>query len=150
MLRSVLIAPSLVNPKDTHCGSCQAITKNVDTSDSDSAKIRKVIELVNAIEHRSKKTEKIIIFSQFTMMLRLIQEVLNERGLKFVQCMCFSHTVRGAVKRINLDDGSMNQKERQKVVDKIKSDKDTRIILMSFKAGGVGKFFHCRVLSARS
>ena len=33
----------------------------------------------------------------------------------------------------------MNQKERQKVVDKIKTDKNTRIILMSFKAGGVGK-----------
>ena len=33
----------------------------------------------------------------------------------------------------------MNQKERQRVVDRIKSDKDVRIILMSFKAGGVGK-----------
>ena len=38
-----------------------------------------------------------------------------------------------------IDDGSMNQKERQKVVDRIKSDKGVRIILMSFKAGGVGK-----------
>ncbi|KAF9645233.1 hypothetical protein BDM02DRAFT_3263042 [Thelephora ganbajun] len=112
----------LANPKNTHCSSCQVIVaKNVSTSDSDSAKIRKVVELVNGIEQRSNKTEKIIIFSQFTMMLRLIQEVLNERGLKFVQY-----------------DGSMNQKERQKVVDKIKTDKETRIILMSFKAGGVG------------
>jgi len=34
----------------------------------------------------------------------------------------------------------MNQKERQKVVDRIKSDKEVRIILMSFKAGGVGEF----------
>ena len=41
--------------------------------------------------------------------------------------------------KAGIDDGSMNQKERQKVVDKIKTDKDTRIILMSFKAGGVGK-----------
>ena len=79
-------ALSLANPKDTHCSSCQVITKNVDTSDSDSAKIRKIIELVNVIDHRSNKTEKIIIFSQFTTMLRLIQGVLNERGLKFVQC----------------------------------------------------------------
>ena len=38
----------------------------------------------------------------------------------------------------HIDDGSMSQKDRQKVVDKIKSDKNTRIILMSFKAGGVG------------
>lgn len=81
------ITPSLANPGDTHCSSCQVIVaKNVDTSDSDSAKIRKIIELVNGIEQRSNKTEKIIIFSQFTTMLRLIQEVLNERGLKFVQC----------------------------------------------------------------
>ena len=90
MLIITKIPPSLANPKDTHCSSCQVIVaKNIGTSDSDSAKIRKVIELVNGIEHRSNKTEKIIIFSQFTMMLRLIREVLNEQGLKFVQCRCF-------------------------------------------------------------
>ena len=33
----------------------------------------------------------------------------------------------------------MSQKDRQKVVDRIKSDKEVRIILMSFKAGGVGE-----------
>lgn len=81
------LVSSLANPKDTHCNPCKVIVaKNVDTSDSDSAKIRKTMELVDGIEKRSNKTEKIIIFSQFTMMLRLIQEVLNERGLKFVQC----------------------------------------------------------------
>ena len=78
---------SLSDPKDAHCTSCKIIvTRNADISVSDSAKIRKVIELVDGIEERSKKTEKIIIFSQFTSMLRLIQEVLDERDLKFVQC----------------------------------------------------------------
>ena len=48
-------------------------------------------------------------------------------------------SVRAPVKCTNADDGSMNQKERQRVVDRIKSDKEVRIILMSFKAGGVGK-----------
>ena len=47
--------------------------------------------------------------------------------------------IRALTKRNDIDDGSMSQKERQKVVDKIKTDKETRIILMSFKAGGVGK-----------
>lgn len=90
-------ASSLVNPKDAHCNPCQAIiAKNVDTSDSDSAKIRKIVELVDGIEQRSNKTEKIIIFSQFTMMLRLIQEVLNERGLKFVQCEWSFRVRRGS------------------------------------------------------
>lgn len=135
------IIPSLANPKDTHCNSCQVLAKDVDASDSDSAKIRKIIELVNLVEHRGNKTEKIIIFSQFTMMLRLIQEVLNERGLKFVQCECplSLRIVRALVEPNCIDDGSMNQKERQKVVDKIKTDGEIRIILMSFKAGGVGE-----------
>ena len=57
---------------------------------------------------------------------------------------------RTPVKHTNVDDGSMNQKERQKVVDKIKTDKETRIILMSFKAGGVGKLLHHGVFSAKS
>ena len=51
-------------------------------------------------------------------------------------------TSRAAIttpKSTDLDDGSMNQKERQKVIEKIKNDKNTRIILMSFKAGGVGR-----------
>lgn len=86
---SAKLVPSLPNPVDTHCTSCKIIVaKNSDASVSDSAKIRKIIQLVDGIEERSNKTEKIIIFSQFTTMLRLIQEVLNERGLKFVQCKC--------------------------------------------------------------
>jgi SNF2 family DNA or RNA helicase len=60
--------------------------KIIDTSDSDSAKIRKVVELVNEVETRSKQTEKIIIFSQFTSMLALIQKVLEEKKIRFVQC----------------------------------------------------------------
>jgi len=57
---------------------------------------------------------------------------------------------RALVKHTNIDDGSMSQNERQKVVDKIKTDKETRIILMSFKAGGVGKLLRCGVPNAGS
>jgi hypothetical protein len=57
---------------------------------------------------------------------------------------------RTPVNHADVDDGSMNQKERQKVVDRIKSDRDTRIILMSFKAGGVGKFLPSTTLRLQS
>lgn len=53
--------------------------------------------------------------------------------------MLISYSITTSLKGTDVDDGSMNQKERQKVVDEIKTDEDTRIILMSFKAGGVGK-----------
>lgn len=43
----------------------------------------------------------------------------------------------------------MNQKERQKVIDRIKSDKEVRIILMSFKAGGVGELLPSGALHPR-
>jgi len=73
------ITPRLDNPKDTHCSSCQAVVaKSVGTLESGSTKIRKLIELVDDIEQRNDGTEKVIIFSQFTMTLRLIQGILNE------------------------------------------------------------------------
>jgi len=43
----------------------------------------------------------------------------------------------------------MSQKERKKVVDRIKSDKEVRIILMSFKAGGVGELLASGALDSR-
>lgn len=37
------------------------------------------------------------------------------------------------------DDGSMNQKKRASVINVLKEDPRVRVILMSFKAGGVGE-----------
>ena len=37
------------------------------------------------------------------------------------------------------DDGSMNQKQRQSVLTTVKENPKVRVILMSFKAGGVGQ-----------
>lgn len=72
---------------DKYCDVCAKLSeKIIDTSVNDSAKIRKIIELVDEIEERSNKTEKIIIFSQFTTMLGLISKVLEEKGIKYVQC----------------------------------------------------------------
>jgi hypothetical protein len=39
--------------------------KVINTSESESARIRKVLELIDEIDERSEKTGKIIIFSQF-------------------------------------------------------------------------------------
>jgi hypothetical protein len=38
------------------------------------------------------------------------------------------------------DDGTMNQNQRRRAIDTIKEDPQIRIILMSFKAGGVGEY----------
>lgn len=40
---------------------------------------------------------------------------------------------------IGIDDGSMNLKHREEAVHKIKTSSRTKIILISFKAGNLGK-----------
>jgi SNF2 family DNA or RNA helicase len=57
----------------------------------DSAKIRKILELLNEIKQRKNKEgepqgEKTIVFSQFTTMLDLIQLFLKDAGITFVRC----------------------------------------------------------------
>lgn len=75
------------NSTDVYCEICHKLSlKIIDTSSSDSAKIRKIVSLVDEVEERSEKTEKIIIFSQFVTMLKLVAEVLGDKGIKFVQC----------------------------------------------------------------
>jgi SNF2 family DNA or RNA helicase len=38
----------------------------------------------------------------------------------------------------DIDDGSMNPKDREASLEKIKTSKTTRVILISFKAGSTG------------
>jgi SNF2 family DNA or RNA helicase len=62
----------------------------------DSAKIRKLLELLKEINLREDDEgeptgEKTIVFSQFTTMLDLIQPFLREAGIAFVRCELPSH-----------------------------------------------------------
>jgi hypothetical protein len=57
----------------------------------DSAKIRKLLELLKEINAREDDEgelagEKTIVFSQFTSMLDLIQPFLKDAGIAFVRC----------------------------------------------------------------
>ncbi|GJJ11146.1 hypothetical protein Clacol_005377 [Clathrus columnatus] len=85
-----------------------------------SAKIRKILELLEEISHRDGR-EKTIIFSQFTSMLDLLEPFLNDVGFRYVRY-----------------DGSMSQKHREVSLQKIREDDSIRVILISFKAGGSG------------
>lgn len=64
---------------------------------------------------------KIVIFSQWTSMLDIVQDALNRKKLKFVRL-----------------DGSMSQAQRAKSIRQFNNNDSCRIILISLKAGGVG------------
>jgi non-specific serine/threonine protein kinase len=70
---------------------------------------------------RSAGHHKALVFSQFTSMLRLIREVLEEKGIPYLYL-----------------DGSVPAEGRRRAVQQFQEEEDTRIFLISLKAGGVG------------
>lgn len=64
---------------------------------------------------------KALIFSQFLGMLALIREKLTELGVKF-----------------EYFDGSTSAPDREKAIQSFQNDEETRVFLISLKAGGVG------------
>ncbi|MFL5807954.1 MAG: SNF2-related protein [Flavisolibacter sp.] len=64
---------------------------------------------------------KALIFSQFLGMLALIREKLTELGVKF-----------------EYFDGSTSAPDREKAIQAFQNDEETRVFLISLKAGGVG------------
>ncbi len=79
----------------------------------------KLESLLLDVEEIAACNEKMIIFSQFTSMLSLIEKEVQVRGIPYVTL-----------------DGST--KDREKVVSTFTEDPDTLLFLSSLKAGGVG------------
>jgi SNF2-related domain/Helicase conserved C-terminal domain len=82
-----------------------------------SAKLEELIrEIEEAVGHH-----KALVFSQFTSMLQLIRTALEDKGIPYLYL-----------------DGSVVAEERKRAVAQFQEEEDTRIFLISLKAGGVG------------
>lgn len=87
-----------------------------------SSKLRYILEFVKENVFEKKKFHKIVIFTQFTTMLNLIEAMFIKEKIK---CLRF--------------DGRVPKAEiRTRIVDTFNKDDDYRIIIASLKAGGVG------------
>ncbi|KAJ6490632.1 SNF2 family DNA-dependent ATPase [Mycena vitilis] len=109
---------------ETYCLDCAPLAiqaKMEDEDDNPSAKIRMILKLLRDIDERSEGEEKTIIFSQFTTMLDLIEPFLRKEGIRYVRY-----------------DGSMKPVDREAALNKIKVSPQTKVILISFKAGSTG------------
>jgi SNF2 family DNA or RNA helicase len=85
-------------------------------SELSSAKFERVMaDLQEVVEEK----HKVLIYSQFTKMLRLLESAVKEKGWKYVY----------------LDGSTQN---REQVVGQFQEDGETSIFLISLKAGGVG------------
>lgn len=83
-----------------------------------SAKVNKCVELVEQFQNDGQKT---IIFSQFVSLLDLLQVPISEKGWK-----CERY------------DGSMNADARNDAINRFTDDPNTKIMLISLKAGNSG------------
>ncbi|EIW80017.1 hypothetical protein CONPUDRAFT_126467 [Coniophora puteana RWD-64-598 SS2] len=139
------LTPSNTTPSSTdHCKACahlaltsrrksisgRAPSKEEDEEEGEgeeeklppsSAKIRKILEIMRETERRSGGVEKTIVFSQFTSFLDVLGPFLDREGVKHVRY-----------------DGSMKKDARDAALEKIRTSKSTRCILISFKAGSTG------------
>jgi SNF2 family DNA or RNA helicase len=97
------------------CNSPALINENGVSYGDQSAKIQ---ELLEQIEDK-KKHHKILVFSQFVGMLKLIEKALEERMIPY-------SLLTGQTKK------------RKEVVDAFQGDEKIRVFLISLKAGGMG------------
>ncbi len=88
-----------------------------DNYNSESAKLDMCLDL---IDNTIDSGHKILLFSQFTSMLAIIKNKLIEKGISF-------YLLEGATKK----------EDRKRFVDDFNSD-DTKVFLISLKAGGTG------------
>lgn len=92
-----------------------ALIKDSEFESKESAKIDLLMEQLIPLV----KTNKVLVFSQFTSMLALIQERLEAAKIQFSYL-----------------DGQTN--ERQELVDQFNANESNRVFLISLKAGGTG------------
>ncbi|KAL8292853.1 hypothetical protein RQP46_000547 [Phenoliferia psychrophenolica] len=85
-----------------------------------STKLDALVKSLNAIREEDEDV-KAVVFSQFTGFLDLIERAMNRERFTYVRL-----------------DGSMSQKAREKVVNKLTNSKGSCVLLASLKAGGVG------------
>lgn len=94
-----------------------ALLKKVKYNNIESSKLN---ELIREIEENTG-AHKVLVFSQFTEMLALIEHPLKTKKINY----CYL-------------DGSTSPKRRKEEVEKFQNNDEIRVFLISLKAGGVG------------
>ncbi len=84
----------------------------------DSGKVTKLTSLLRAYK---EKGDRVLVFSQFTMVMDILEAVMETEEMSFFRL-----------------DGSTNMNERQPMIDQFTADPEITVFLLSTKAGGAG------------
>lgn len=107
------------------CETFPSIRKHKLDSDEwmNSGKIQKLKEMLPTMK---KNGDRILLFSQFTQMLDILERVLNHMNITFIRL-----------------DGQTPVELRQEMIDKFHDETDITVFLLSTKAGGFGINLTC-------
>ncbi|KAJ3002428.1 ATP-dependent helicase fft2 [Thoreauomyces humboldtii] len=84
----------------------------------DAGKVETLKPMILAMRERG---DRILLFSQFVMMLDILEAVMDTMGVKYLRM-----------------DGQTNVGDRQTIIDQYNEDPDVTVFLLSTKAGGFG------------
>jgi SNF2 family DNA or RNA helicase len=112
---SFMVLEALLRLRQAACHPA-LIDKDGRYKDAPSAKLDAMLEMLAEVLDEGQKA---LVFSQFTSMLGLVREKLDELGIRY----CY------------LDGQTRNRKQ---VVEQFQNDPDVQVFLISLKAGGVG------------
>ncbi len=89
----------------------------------DSGKVGKLCSLLTAFKEQG---DRVLVFSQFTMVMNILESVLETLGIRFFRL-----------------DGQTKIDERQDMIDQFHEDAEITVFLLSTKAGGAGINLAC-------
>ncbi|OAG18989.1 hypothetical protein CC77DRAFT_966145 [Alternaria alternata] len=105
---------------DSEASASESETSEASYNASDLVPSTKIRQLLAILEKETDE-HKVIVFSQFTSMLDLIEPFLQRAGYNFTRY-----------------DGSMRNDLREASLQKLREDKRTRVLLCSLKCGSLG------------
>ena len=81
----------------------------------------KVSRLASLLQNYKEAGDRVLVFSQFTMVMDIVERVLETLGMRFFRL-----------------DGNTNINDRQTMIDQFQEEQDITVFLLSTKAGGAG------------
>jgi len=101
------------------CNHPSNYLKNQDFSFDLSGKTKKIIAIVDLI---LEANEKVLIFTQYKEMGEILNKIIKQ---ELHENVLFFH-------------GSLNRQEREKLIEQFQNDDETKVMVLSLKAGGTG------------
>ncbi|SCU89231.1 LAME_0E02652g1_1 [Lachancea meyersii CBS 8951] len=120
LFKKICNSPSLVSQDPFYLEKVKSNVSLTSILDSDSGKLKVLLNILEGIA-KSPSKEKVVIVSNYTQTLDIIQHLLNKRNYSNIRL-----------------DGSTPSKERDKIVNMFNSMPSIFTFLLSAKSGGVG------------